>query len=164
MLWWCHGTSREGLATPWVMSWWILTLGSLLVWLRWLKKPMKPLGMSKKPLASWRRLEGVLRPTLNGVMIFQPLLGHGGLVWWWWWWPCMVLNRLWNPWTCPWYDEESHEDLEPLMKTLIPLQRSWSPLLALDVVRWHDSVFFGDLMKSWNLVKTLMPISCTWCS
>ena len=28
----------------------ILTLGGPLVWLRWLKKPMKPLGMLKKPL------------------------------------------------------------------------------------------------------------------
>ena len=35
-------------------------------------------------------------------------------------------------------DGEAHEDLEPLMKTLMSLQRSWSPLLALDMVRWHD--------------------------
>ena len=51
--------------------------------------------------------------------------------------------------------------MEPLMKTLVPLQFSWSPLLALDMVIWHDYVVFGDLMKSWNLVKTLMPIACT---
>ena len=51
--------------------------------------------------------------------------------------------------------------MEPLMKTLVPLQRSWIPLLTLDMVRWHDDVVFGDLMKSWNLVKTLMPIACT---
>ena len=35
-------------------------------------------------------------------------------------------------------DGEAHEDLEPLMKTLMSLQRSWIPLLALDMVRWHD--------------------------
>ena len=76
----------------------------------------------------------------------------------------MVLDRLWNPW----YDEESHgtlgmmkKPMEPLMKALIPLQRSWLPLLALDMVRWHDDVVFGDLMKSWNLAKTLIPIACT---
>ena len=51
--------------------------------------------------------------------------------------------------------------MEPLMKTLIPLQRSWIPLLALYLVRWHDDVVFGDLMKSWNLVKSLMPIAFT---
>ena len=51
--------------------------------------------------------------------------------------------------------------MEPLMKTLIPLQRSWIPLLALDMVRWNDDVVFGELIKPWNLVKTLMPISCT---
>ena len=51
--------------------------------------------------------------------------------------------------------------MEPLMKTLIPLQRSLSPLVALDMVRWHDDVVFGDLMKSWNLLKTLITIACT---
>ena len=155
MLWWCHGTSGEGLTTPHMMSWWILTVGSLLVWLRRLKKPMNPLGMSKNPLASRRRLKGVLGPTLNGVMILQPLLGHGALVWWWW--PCMVLDMLWNPWTCPWYDEESHEDLEPLMKILMPLQRSWSPLLALDMVRWHDVAVMRSWRWSWVHKKTWHP-------
>ena len=53
--------------------------------------------------------------------------------------------------------------MEPLMKTLIPLQRSQNPLLALYMVRWHDYVVFGDLIKSWNLVKTLIPIACTLC-
>ena len=51
--------------------------------------------------------------------------------------------------------------MEPMINTLIPLQRSWSPLCALDMVRWHDDVVFGDLIKSWNLVKSLMPIACT---
>ena len=52
--------------------------------------------------------------------------------------------------------------MEPLMKTLIHLQRSCTtPLLAIDMVRWHDDVVFGDLMKSWNLVKTLIPITYT---
>ena len=51
--------------------------------------------------------------------------------------------------------------MEPLMKTMIPLQNSWSPPFALDMVRWHDDVVFGDLMKSWNLVKTLIPIAFT---
>ena len=47
------------------------------------------------------------------------------------------------------------------MDPLIPLQRSWIPLLALDMVRWHDDVVFGDLLKSWNLVKTFMSIAYT---
>ena len=38
--------------------------------------------------------------------------------------------------------------MKPLIETLIPLQRSWIPLLALDMVRWHDDVVFGDLIKS----------------
>ena len=48
--------------------------------------------------------------------------------------------------------------MEPLMNTMIPLKISWMPLLALDIVRWHDDVVFGDLMKSCNLVKTLLPL------
>ena len=44
------------------------------------------------------------------------------------------------------------------MKILMPLQRSWSPLLALDMVKWHDNVVFGDLMKSWNLLKIFIPL------
>ena len=28
--------------------------------------------------------------------------------------------------------------MEPMMKTPIPLQRSWYPILALYMVRWHD--------------------------
>ena len=55
-------------------------------------------------------------------------------------------NMPWNPWTCSWYDEEAHEGLKSLMKTMMPLQRSWSPLLALDIVRWHDDV----VMRSWR--------------
>ena len=51
--------------------------------------------------------------------------------------------------------------LEPLKNTMTPLQRSWRPLLALDMVRWHDYVVFGDLIKSWNLLKTLIPITFT---
>ena len=51
--------------------------------------------------------------------------------------------------------------MEPLLNTVIPLQRSCRKPLALDMVRWDDGVVFGDLMKSWNLVKTLMPIACT---
>ena len=42
---------------------------------------------------------------------------------------------------------EAHEVLESLMKTMMPLQRSWSPLIW-----WHD----GTLMKS-LMLKILMP-------
>ena len=42
MLWWGHGTLGEGLETPHVVAWWILTIGGLLVWVRLSKKPMKP--------------------------------------------------------------------------------------------------------------------------
>ena len=48
---------REGIATPHAMSWWILTLGGLLVWLRWLKNPMNP-------IAWWRSPEESLGPHL----------------------------------------------------------------------------------------------------
>ena len=152
MLWWCHGTQEEDLASPQKISW--------------------PLEVLLCGSGRWRSLwsplldEEVLNMSLDPQLVFwwpcNPCLGHGALVWWWW--PCMVLDRLWNPWTCPRYDEESHEDLEPLMKTLIPLQRSSIPLLAIYMVRWHDDVVFGDLMKSWNLGKALIPIACTWCS
>ena len=51
--------------------------------------------------------------------------------------------------------------METLMKILIPLKRSWIPLVSLEMVIWHDDVVFVYLMKSWNLVKSLMPITCT---
>ena len=60
-------------------------------------------------------------------------------------------------WSLIGYETHKHvlgmmkKPMEPLMNILIPLQISWIPLLALDMVRWHDDVVFGDLMKSWNL-------------
>ena len=51
--------------------------------------------------------------------------------------------------------------MEPLMKNLIPLKSSWIPLLSLDIVRWHNDLVFGDLMKSWKVVRTLIPIAFT---
>ena len=63
---WGHGTMIEGLTTPHVMSWWILNLGSLLVWLRWLKKPMKHLSL-------WRIIEESLGTTFDGLMVLAHL-------------------------------------------------------------------------------------------
>ena len=136
--WWCHGTLREGMATPQVMSWWILTYRG-------------PPGVGEV-------VEEVLKKSLDPHLVFwwpcNPCWGHGALVWWWW--PCMVLNMLWNPWTCPWYDEESHEYLEPLMKTLTPSQRSWTPLLAW----WHDEGTHTHVM---TLVHLLACYGLMWC-
>ena len=125
MLWWCYGTPGEGIPTPQVMSWWILTLGVLLVWVRWLKKPMNS-------LASWRSLEEALGPTLDGLKVNSS---------------CTL-------------DEDDvviDKDLEPLMIPLMPLVWSWSPLLALDMVRWHDEGTHTHMMAVWPL-DTLMMI------
>ena len=65
------------------------------------------------PLASSRSLEEALGPTLDGLKVNSS---------------CTL-------------DEDDvviDKDLEPLMIPLMPLVWSWSPLLALDMVRWHD--------------------------
>ena len=44
-------------------------------------------------------------------------------------------------------DGEAHEDLEPLMKTLMTLQRSWSPLLAIQVILWWPAQIEKNMSK-----------------
>ena len=82
-VYWGHGTPRKGLATPQVMSWWILTLGGLLVWLRWLKKPMKPLAWWRSP---WTHIWW-----LNGPC---PIKGDDVVI--------NDLMKTWNPWWRSW--------------------------------------------------------------
>ena len=110
----------------------VLTIGGPLVWLRWLKKPMKPSCLD------------------HNVLVPLPPKGmHDGafLCWWWPWNPCWVMELLHDDddhvWSLTCYGtleyvlgmmKKPHEELEPMMKTLMPLQRSWSPLLAW----WHD--------------------------
>ena len=47
---------------------------------------------------------------------------------------------------------EAHEVLESLMKTMMPLQRSWSPLIW-----WHDGTLMKSLMLK-ILVLALDPL------
>ena len=120
MPWWGHGTLGEGLATPQVMSWWILTLGGLLVWLRWLKKPMKP-------LAWWRSPKDVLEPTVGDLMTLQPLLGS--------WSSCIMMMTSYGPWHAmelmnmslvwwrsPWRLGTPDEYLDALVKVVKPMR------------------------------------------
>ena len=78
----------------------------LLVWVRWLKKPMNP-------LASWRSLEEALGPTLDGLKVnssctldeddvvidkdLEPLMKT-----------LMPLQRSWSPLLVWWHDEGTH--------------------------------------------------------
>ena len=48
---------------------------------------------------------------------------------------------------------EAHEVLESLMKTMMPLQRSWSPLIW-----WHDGTLMKSLMHWLVLVLALDPL------
>ena len=112
------------------MSWWILTLIGLMLWLRRLKNPMNP-------LAWWRTLDEALWPTFDGLMVLK---GDD-----------VAINDLmkdWNPW---WRSQclcipcwghitigDGHyawEGLTPTyMATWWPLDTVWSLMVHLEMI------------------------------
>ena len=102
MLWWCHDTLRKGLETPQVISWWILTLGGPLVWL---KKPMKL-------LAWWR---GHWRSAWTHKLVMKPT--HLVCVIWCSWSPLLALD-------------EDLDEIVPLKMSFKPLWMMEKPLMG----------------------------------
>ena len=110
-------------------------------------------------------LKKLLDPRLVVWWPYNPCWDYGALIWSWW--PCMVLDGLWNPWTCPWLDEEALgptidglKVLDDLMKTWNPWWRPWCPCKGHGVHYLH-LIRLDGMMKApthritWKHLKLL---------
>ena len=83
MFWWCHGTLREGLTTPKVMPWWILThcVAKLA------EEAHEVSCLMKKPLKKYLEPTHMIYFGLHGGALLLVDMMYMVLVWWSW---CLV--------------------------------------------------------------------------
>ena len=124
--------------------------------------PLMPKGERWRQRERWRQKGSML---IGGAWVVV-INDKGGDCWWNCHWcqhglDVIDITTLLNSWRSPADDAEdprdnpealadngeAHEVLEPLMKTLMTLQRSWSPLLAIQVISWWPAQIEENMSK-----------------